>query len=135
MWITFAGVTLGTFVCLQLCADQVEMKNGDRLTGSIVKMDGKLLTLKSEYAGPVNLPWDAVVSITASAPLHFGLQDGKLVVGTDTTTRNQIQIQTSSTGTISPTRNSVKFIRSKEEETAYEADIERYRNPRLLDLW
>jgi len=49
-----------------LLADQVVMKNGDRLSGNIVKYDGKSLIIKSELAGQVTIPWDAVTSITSS---------------------------------------------------------------------
>jgi len=36
-------------------ADQVTLKNGDRLTGAIVKADGKTLLLKTDYAGDLTL--------------------------------------------------------------------------------
>jgi len=44
-------------------ADQVTLKNGDRLTGEIVKSDGKTLLMKTEFAGEVNLKWDAIAAI------------------------------------------------------------------------
>jgi hypothetical protein len=34
-------------------ADQVTLKNGDRLTGMIVKSDAKTLLIKTEFAGGV----------------------------------------------------------------------------------
>jgi len=37
--------------CTLLSADQVVLKNGDTITGSIVKKDGGKLTLKSEFLG------------------------------------------------------------------------------------
>ena len=58
-------------------ADQVTLKNGDRLSGSIQKNDGKHLTFKSELAGVVTIPWDAVTAVLAPQ-LHIGLKDGKL---------------------------------------------------------
>jgi len=39
------------FICAQLLADQVALKNGDHLTGTIVDSDGKTLTMKSAFAG------------------------------------------------------------------------------------
>src|ERR1700756_3588077 len=44
-------------------ADQVILKNGDRLTGKIVTGDGKTLLLKSEFAGDVTIQWDAIPDI------------------------------------------------------------------------
>ncbi|MBZ5636051.1 MAG: hypothetical protein LAO55_23225 [Acidobacteriia bacterium] len=37
-------------------ADQITLKNGDRLTGSLLKSDEKNLVLKSESAGTVTIP-------------------------------------------------------------------------------
>jgi len=36
-------------------ADEVFLKNGDRLTGDIVKMDDETLTLKTGYGGNVKI--------------------------------------------------------------------------------
>jgi putative salt-induced outer membrane protein len=116
-------------------ADQVTMKNGDRLSGSIVKYDGKNLVLKSEFAGAVTIAWDAVTAVTSTAPLHVGLKDGQVVVGTVTTTNEKLEIATQNAGTVTAARETVQSIRSKDEQAAYEAEIERYRNPRLTDLW
>ena len=44
-------------------ADQVTLKNGDRLTGDIIKSDDKVLVLKSEFAGEVSIQWAAVDGI------------------------------------------------------------------------
>ena len=53
--------SLAVLFCLllpvKLLADQVSLKNGDRLTGTIVKSDGKTLVLHTDYAGDVNLNW------------------------------------------------------------------------------
>ena len=43
-------------LCPALFADQVSLKNGDRLTGTIVKSDAKTLVLKTEAAGEVTFP-------------------------------------------------------------------------------
>jgi len=41
-------------------ADQVVLKNGDRLTGSIAKSDGKELVIKTDFAGDVTVKFDAI---------------------------------------------------------------------------
>jgi hypothetical protein len=53
-------------------ANQVTLKNGDRLTGTIVKSDAKTMLIKTELAGEVSVPWDAVTSIVSTQPLHLG---------------------------------------------------------------
>jgi putative salt-induced outer membrane protein YdiY len=118
-----------------LFADQVIMKNGDRLSGSIVKYDGKNLIIKSELAGQVTIPWDAVTSITSSQPLNVGLKDGQTLVGEVTTTDGKFNVATKDTGTVAAAKDAVQVIRSKDEQAAYDADIDHSRNPRLIDLW
>ena len=46
-------------------ADQVVMKNGDRVTGSIIKKDGNNLTIKTTQFGVVTASWDQVESVLA----------------------------------------------------------------------
>ena len=41
-------------------ADQVTLKNGDRLTGTVVKSDGKTLVLHTEAAGDVTIQFAAI---------------------------------------------------------------------------
>ena len=116
-------------------ADQVGLKNGDRLTGSIVTSDGKNLVFKAEFAGTVTIPWDAVASITAPGPVYIGLKDGQTIVGAVATSDSQFSVTTQAAGVVTAAKDSVQFIRSKEEQAAYDAQIDRYRNPRLIDLW
>jgi hypothetical protein len=47
-------------------ADQVVLKNGDRLTGTITKSDEKTLLIKTEFAGDVTVQWPAVQGITST---------------------------------------------------------------------
>jgi putative salt-induced outer membrane protein YdiY len=116
-------------------ADQVTLKNGDRLSGVIVKSDTKELTLKSEFAGTVKISWGAIETITATAPLYVHLTSGDTLAGSVTTTDGQIRVATANLGAVATTKDKIKALVSKEEEAAYEKEIERLRNPSLLDLW
>ena len=75
-------------------ADQVTLKNGDRISGSIVKTsdDAKTLLIKSELAGDVTVPFDAVTGIVSSQPLNITLSDGRVIVGTVTTTDGKMEV-------------------------------------------
>jgi len=126
---------LSALASTALLADQITMKNGDRLTGAVLKLDGKNLVFKSEYAGNIAVPWDAVVSISSSEPLSITLGDGQLLVGEVTTADNKLVVKTADTGTVTTAKDAVKMIRSRSEQAAYQAEEDRYRNPRLLDLW
>src|SRR5499425_3708805 len=84
-------------------ADQVTLKNGDRLTGSIVKTDddAKTLAIKTELAGDVTVQWDAVTAIVSSQPLHLTLSDGRVIAGTVATTDGKLTVATKDAGEVS----------------------------------
>jgi hypothetical protein len=132
---TVSALLMLAFSANALRADQVTMKNGDRLTGIILKSDGKILTIKSDYAGPVNLPWEAVDAITSTEAVNVGLQDGKLLVGQVSGSDGKFQVTVKETGSVIAPKESIAFIRSKDEQIAYEKETERYRRPGPLDLW
>lgn len=119
----------------QCTADQVTLKNGDRLTGTVVKSDGKELVFKSEYAGEVTIPWEAVVNLDSTSTVYVGLKGGQVLSGPLTLAADKAQLTTEAAGMVAAPRGEIEYIRSSGEQQAYEATIERYRNPRLLDLW
>lgn len=92
---------VSTTLALAAHADTVTLANGDRLTGTIVKSDGKQLTLKTDYAGCTNTPaigclvtlqWPAVRQITSSGPLYVVTPQGTTVGGTVTTEGNDLVV-------------------------------------------
>lgn len=111
-------------------ADQVSLKNGDRLSGTIVKSDGKTLSLHTDYAGDLTLKWDAVAGLQSSEPLHLELQNGKSVSGPVTTSDGKLEVATKS-GPVEASVADVKGLRGETEETAYEKTL----HPGLLQEW
>jgi len=127
-------------VFLAVCsarADQVTLKNGDRLTGTIVKSDDKEHTLlvKTEFAGDVNVKWDAISSIVSSQPLHLTTKDGQTIVGTVTASEDQFKVVTNTTGEVTAKKESIVAVRNDAEQKAYDTEIDRLRNPKLTDFW
>jgi YD repeat-containing protein len=122
-------------LCPALFADQISLKNGDRLTGTIVKSDAKALVLKTEAAGDVTFQWAAIDSITSTQPLHVGLAGGQMVVGSVATKDGQILVTTQTAGVVTAAKDSVQVIRSDSEEAAYDAAMERLQHPHLGDFW
>ncbi|MGA7794377.1 MAG: DUF481 domain-containing protein [Candidatus Acidiferrales bacterium] len=121
--------------CPAVFADQVSLKNGDRLTGTIVKSDAKTLVLKTEAAGDVTFQWAAIDSITSTQPLHVGLAGGQMVVGPVATKDGQILVTTQTAGVVTAAKDSVQVIRSDSEEAVYDAAMERLQHPHLGDFW
>lgn len=112
-------------------ADTVTLQNGDRLTGMIVKSDGKELTLKTDDAGTITLEWPAVRQITSSAPLYVVTPQGTTVGGIVTTEGTDLVV-TPSTGAPErvPLANATA-IRSEAEQNDYERSL----HPGVLQSW
>ena len=123
-------------VCAMVArADQVTLRNGDRLTGTIVKSDANTLLLKTEYAGDVSLQWDSVAAITSTQPLHLALRDGRTVVGAVTTKDDKFDVATKETGEVAASKEAVVAVRNDAEQKAYDDQVERLRHPHLTDFW
>lgn len=129
------AVLVGFLVLCPAWADVVTMKNGDRISGVILKSDEKTLTIKSEYAGPIDLPWAAVASIESKDPLFVGLKSGQVLVGPAKGGPDKYEVVTKESGAIEAPKDSIAYIRNKDQEEAYQKEIDRYKNPRLVDLW
>ena len=114
-----------------LFADQVTLKNGDRLTGTVVKSDGKTLVLHTDAADDVTLKMDAVQEIKSDAELHVTLKDGKTAVGPVSTTDGKIAVATKSQGTVEAPTTDVTLIRNDAEQAAYDKSL----HPGLLHGW
>ena len=111
-------------------ADQVVMKNGDRVTGSIIKKDSKTITIKTDQFGIVTTSWDQVAEVMAEKPVNVVLQDGRTVQGTLATTNGKVEVATKDTK-LSLAPEEVTIIRNGDEQKAYE----RLQKPNWLDLW
>jgi putative salt-induced outer membrane protein YdiY len=123
--IAFFGFSTSSF------ADQVTLKNGDRLTGTVVKYDGKDLVLHTDAAGDVTLKFDAIQEIKTDAELHVTLKGGKTAVGPVTTTDGKLQIATKTSGTVEAPKEDVTLIRNDAEQQAYDKSL----HPGLMHGW
>ena len=112
-------------------ADQITLKNGDHLTGRVVKSDGKTLMLHTEFAGDVTVKFDAITQITTEEELHITTSDKNTVVGPVTTRDGNIEVATKSSGTVEVPRGDVALIRNDDEQAAYDKTL----HPGLLHGW
>ncbi len=115
--IAFFGLSSALF------ADQVTLKNGDHLTGTVVKSDGKELVLHTDAAGDVTLKFDAIQDIKTDAELHVSLKGGKTAVGPVTTSDGKLEIATKTSGTVEASKDDVTQIRNDAEQTAYDKSL------------
>ena len=113
-------LALIVFAATASCAEQVTLKNGDHLTGSIVSMDGKKLVLKTTYAGEVPIDWSEVSEFNSDkAPLVVTKADKQLVSGPVTSEGPNVVVTTTQ-GTQTVPRAEVATMRSPADQAAYE---------------
>ena len=111
-------------------ADQITMKDGDRITGAIVKKDGDNITVKSKNFGTVTLKWADVATVKSDQPLNITLAGGKTVKANIETQGDRIQVAApGAPQAVDP--KDVVTLRDDDEEKTYQ----KYLHPRLLDLW
>jgi len=72
------GLVLG-LAATAAAADVVVLKNGDRLSGSVVKKAGGTLTLKTGFANELKIDWSQVQSLTTDSPVEVLKSDGTSV--------------------------------------------------------
>ena len=111
-------------------AEQVTLKNGDRLTGAIVSMDGKKLVVKTSYAGEVAIDWGEVTQFTSASPLVVTRTDKQVISGPVTTEGQDVIIATAQ-GSQKLTLADVSAMRSPADQAAYEKSL----HPGMLEGW
>ena len=62
-------------------ADEVILKNGDRLQGKIVSMESGKLVFETAYAGKITIAWDQVARLTSEDILEISLPDKETLKG------------------------------------------------------
>ena len=123
--IAFLGLTSAVY------ADQITLKNGDHLSGTVVKSDGKTLVLHTEFAGDVTIQFAAITQITTDKPLHVALSNGQTVVGPITTSDGKIEVAPNTGSPVETPKENVVAIRNDADQLAYEKAL----HPSLLEGW
>jgi putative salt-induced outer membrane protein len=116
-------------------ADTVTLSNGDRVTGSILESNEQTLKMKTEFLGEVEIEWSAVVAVDAPEKLYVTSGEGQTLVGPVKTEEKSFKVQTPSSGEVAIPISEVAVLRNEDAEQAYQASIERLRNPKLTDFW
>jgi len=119
------------FCSPSLFADQVAFRNGDRLTGAILKSDTKSLVIRTAVAGEVTVSWAEIQELRSDLPLHVDLEGGQKLVGRVTTRDGRLQVVTKTGVAIEMPKESVVALRNDTEQVAYEKS----QHPSLLQGW
>lgn len=116
-------------------ADQVTLKNGDRLTGSIVSGDGKTLLMKTEFAGDVTIQWAAIIGIESSQNLNLTLKDGTKISGKITTTEGKFVASGAPSTAVPAAKEAIIAVRNDAEQKAFDAAAEKMAHPKFTYFW
>jgi hypothetical protein len=107
------------------------LKNGDRLTGTAVKLEGGKLTFKTAYADAIAIAWDQVASLKVDKPLVLPLDKpdqspsggkGNLSVTSIERTDAGLVVTTAA-GDSTMAAAAVTVLRTPTDQTAYEASL------------
>lgn len=99
-------------------ADTVEIKGGDHLTGTVVKLEDGKLVFKTTYAAdPLTIAFDHVLKLTLDKPMILSTAKNKLTVSGFSAADKQLEIVTA-TGTTMLAVAEVKTLRSTADELA-----------------
>ena len=63
-------------------ADEVRLKNGDRLTGTVISMEKGKLTYRTAYAGVIKIPWSEIAGVKTDDAVFVTLNDDTTLKGT-----------------------------------------------------
>jgi Putative salt-induced outer membrane protein len=127
---TLLLLTIFFVVQVDARADQLTLKNGDKVSGTVIKADGKSLVLKSDLMGELTIPLENISTINSEKPLYVTLGDGRTVLGVVSTSGESASIKTTS-GDLAVNRSAIQIIRSEAEQRVYESTL----NPGLLEQW
>ncbi len=115
-------------------ADQISLVNGDRLSGHIEKLDAGKLTIETDMAGVITLPWSNVGAIVSAQPLYIVMKNGEVFTGTIVNAKNGMRLQDTSHSFVVP-RDDIVTLRSFSQQFAYARAEERQLAPHFIDPW
>jgi len=114
------SLLLGLAGLLPLFADEVILRNKDRISGKILKFDEKELTIQTQFAGDVRIKRDGILSISTDEVVQLTLKNGERRAAKLTAKENAAEL---------------KLFRNAAEQTAYEEAQRRSRKPRFDEMW
>ncbi len=78
LYLSLAALSI---VSISVQADEVLLKNGDKITGTIIHKSGSTLEMKTPYADKVVIKWAAVDTLSSDKPINVTLKDKQELTG------------------------------------------------------
>lgn len=116
---------------IHLRADTVTLKNGDRLTGTVMKLEGGQLVFKTAYAAdPIVIAWDAVNELKLDHPMVLTTAKNRLTVNSLETTSAGVEAEGNKGRQTLPAAN-VQALRTAADQEAFD----KAQNPNWAHQW
>jgi len=112
-------------------ADTVILKSGDHITGTITGADSKTVTVKTDFAGSINVNWSSVQEITSDATVFVLTPEKQTVSGPITIEGTDLVVHTETKGDVHVPLAKLSVVRSPDAEAAYEKSL----HPSLEQGW
>ena len=112
-------------------ADTVVLKNGDHLTGTVETSDGKNITLKTDYAGEIQIQWSSIAELKTDKPVYVSMTNKSTVSGVVTTNGPTIILHPVSGPPVEVALAQVTVVRGETQQAAYEKSL----HPGILEDW
>lgn len=80
----FTSYITSLLILIPLCvahADEIVLENGDRLTGTVVTVDGETLTIDTNYSDPIKIQKSKIKRIYVNTPVEIHLSEGEILKG------------------------------------------------------
>lgn len=116
-------------------ADRITLKNGDRISGTIVKKDGERITIRTESAGTIEIKWEAVSAIEAENVLYLELEDGSKFSGTVENTDEGLRVIPKNEAPVPIPKDQIAAIRNEDQDAAYQAQILEKADGSFFNRW
>ena len=94
---SLVAMFLSVMLAGPLAADELLMRDGSRILGTIVKKDNGVLEYKTSYAGVIKVKWAEIEEVRADEPFRVMLKNEEIVM--TTAIRNTDDVVTLETGT------------------------------------
>jgi len=133
----FMGLVMVILTAGLANADQITLKNGDRMSGKIVTGDGKTLLLKTEFAGDVTIQWDAITAIESTDVVYLTLKDGTKLNGKITTEDGKFVVANAAAPSAGPvaSKDTIVAVRNDAEQKAHDLEVGRLAHPKFTYFW
>lgn len=112
-------------------ADNVTLKNGDHITGTITGADNKTVTVKTDFAGDLKVNWSSVQEVTGDSTLFVLTPQKTTVSGPITIEGTDLIVHTTANGDVHVPLGQLSVVRSPDAQAAYEKSL----HPSLVRNW